>query len=57
MQFVERKTLVEELAHDGLFFYDDYVTLHHAKYHRDPRKLLLQCVSIKGKQVTDTCGS
>jgi len=53
MQLVESQALVEELAREGLVvFEDDTITLHHASYQKDSRKLSLQHVSFKGKHIT-----
>ena len=54
----ERKALAEELARKGpISIKDDSVTLHHASYQKYTRKLLLQRINIKGKQVIEKRGS
>lgn len=56
-QLVESKVVAEELAREGpIIFYDDSISLHHTNYQIDSRKLLLQCVKIKGKHVIETWG-
>ena len=52
------RALEEELAHEGHdVFKDDLVMLHRVGYQKDTRKLLLQCISVKGKQVINKWGS
>lgn len=49
----ESIALVEALDREGPISFDENsVTLHHASYQKDTRKILLQCVSVKGKWVT-----
>ena len=53
IQLAESRALVEELACEGPFvFEDDLVTLHHFSYQKDTKNILLQRVSVKGKHVT-----
>ena len=57
IQLAESRALEEELACEGYFvFEDESVTLHRASYQKDSRKLSLQRVSVKGKQVVEKWG-
>ena len=46
------------MAHEGpILFKDELVTLHRENYQKDSRKLSLQYVCVKGKQVVEKWGS
>ena len=50
--------LIQELDCEGLVvFKDESITLCHATYQKDLRKISLQCVSVKGKQIIEKWGS
>lgn len=57
IRLAKRKSLAEILACVGPLVFNDYsATLHRASYQKYTTKLLLQYVSIKGKQVTNKWG-
>ena len=57
MRLAESKALVEELARERhVFFEDNLVTLHHTSYQKDLRKISLQFINVKGKNVTEKWG-
>lgn len=57
IQFTKRRTLEEDMVYDGpIIFEDGSVTLHCASYQKYTKNILLQCVSVKGKRVTDKQG-
>ena len=58
IRLLERRTIVDELAHERLMLLKDYsMMLYHAKCHRDTRRLYLDCVKIKYRWVTKRWGS
>lgn len=58
IHLVESKSFAEKMAHEGpIYFQDDSITMHHSNYQKDTRKLLLQRIYGKGKQVTKKWGS
>jgi hypothetical protein len=53
VQIAESKLIAEELAQEGpTIFEEESVTLHHAKYDKQSRKLQIERVNLKDKRVT-----